>query len=130
MSLTLLSPLASLRVVLERVRPARSNVVVRALSRFAAQDWMVATYLMILTLAVLFGSGPRRATAVSMMLVDSAIFWACMVLARSDVLTTAWSGRLRFVGDLLYRVALIGGVIATFLQMLTDQLAIETNRFD
>jgi hypothetical protein len=118
MSQTLLSPLSSLRDALERVRlERRSSVAVRALSRFAAQDWMVASYLMFLTVAVLIGSGPRRPTAVVMVLADSAIFWACMLIARSDVLRTVWQGRLRIVGELLYRVALIGGVIATFLQL-------------
>ena len=118
MSQTLLSPLASIRDALERVRlERRSNVAVRTLSRFAAQDWMVASYLMFLTVAVLIGSGTRRPTAVAMILVDSAIFWACMLLARSDVLRSMWGGRFGTVGELLYRVGLIGGVIATFLQL-------------
>ncbi len=117
MSQTLLSPFASVRIALERVRSERSNVVVRALSRFAAQDWMVAAYLMFLTVAVVTGSGARRGAAIKMMLADSAIFWTCMLLARSEVMRSVWGGRLRVVGDLVYRVGLIGGVIATFLQL-------------
>lgn len=118
MSQTLLSPLSSLRDVLERVRRERDgNVVVRALSRFAAQDWMVAAYLMFLSVAVLLGAGARRPTAIVMMIVDSAAFWACMLLARSGVLHRLWGGRARVAGDVLYRVGLIGGVIATFLQL-------------
>lgn len=118
MSQSVLSPLASLRDAYERVRlERRSNVAVRALTQFAAQDWMVATYLMFLTVAVLLGSGRQRPTAIAMMLVDSAVFWACMLLARSDVLRSVWGGRVRPLGELLYRVALIGGVIATFLQL-------------
>lgn len=102
---------ASLRLVLARVRPARSNVIARALSRFAAQDWLVAGYLMVLSALVLMGSGPRRSTALTMLAADSVIFWACLLIGRSDL------GRFRVVGDLLYRVGLIGGVIATFLQL-------------
>ncbi len=111
MSQTLPSAFASRHVVLGRVRPAPRNVVTRALSRFAAQDWMVAAYLTVLTVAVVMGSGPRRTTALTMMLVDSAAFWACLLIGRSDL------GRFRIAGEILYRVGLIGGVIATFLQL-------------
>ena len=111
MAQTSLSSFASLHLVLARVRPAKTSGVVQALSRLAAQDLMVGSYLMVLTVAVLLGGGPRQATAITMVLVDSAIFWGCMLIARSDL------GRFRVVGDLLYRVALIGGVVATFLQL-------------
>ena len=107
-----LSPFASLDVILGRLRPAKANVVFAALSRFAAQDWLVGSYLMVLTAAVLLGDGPRRSIALTMLLVDSAIYWGCMLVARSDV-----GARLRPVADLLYRFALIGGVVATFLQL-------------
>ena len=139
MNQTLLSPLSSLRDVLERVRQETQTRarVVRALSRFAAQDWMVGAYLMFLLVAVLIGSGPRRPTAIVMMVADSAAFWTCMLVSRSDVLRTVWGGRARIVGDLLYRVGLIGGVISTFLQLqyilpTASHLAVDAqiHRFD
>ena len=112
MAQSTLPPFASLRVVLDRVRPAPTSFVLRSLSRFAAQDWMVGSYLMVLSFAVLLGHGPRRSTAIPMMLIDSVIFWGCMLIARSDV-----PQRFRIVADLLYRFALIGAVVATFLQL-------------
>jgi hypothetical protein len=111
MAQNILTSFPSLRVALERVRPAKTNLVVGALSRFAAQDWMVGAYLMVLTVAVVMGAGPRKSTAITMMLADSAFFWTFMVIARCNL------GRFRVVGDLLYRVGLIGGVITTFLQL-------------
>jgi hypothetical protein len=111
MAQSILTSFPSLRLVLDRVRPAKSSFIVRALSRFAAQDWLVGAYLLVLTGAVVMGSGPRRGTAIRMMVADSAVFWTCMVIARSDL------GRFRVVGDLLYRVGLIGGAISTFLQL-------------
>src|SRR4051812_8423966 len=95
-----LSSFTSLRFVL--TKPARTNVVAFALSRFAAQDWLVASYLIALTVAVGMGDGPRRNSAALMLGADSLLFWTCLLLARS--------GRLRVIGDVLYRVGLIGAV--------------------
>jgi PAP2 superfamily len=111
MAQNILPPFPSLPVVLEPARPAKTNVVASALWRFAAQDWLVASYLMVLTVAVAMGAGPRRSTALTMMVADSAMFWTCLLIARSDL------GRFRFVGDILYRVGLVGAVVATFLQL-------------
>ncbi len=89
----------------------RAQGALGTLERLAAQDWLVASYLMVLTVAVVMGSGPRRSTAIGMMVVDSLAFWAAMLFARSQ------PGKPRLLADLVYRVGLIGSVIATFLQL-------------
>ena len=94
-----------------RPRPAVLRIAAHAFTRLAAQDWLVGAYLMLLSVAVLMGAGPRRGTAITMLAVDTAAFWACMVIGRSDL------GRYRVLADLTYRVGLIGAVIATFLQL-------------
>ena len=81
------------------------------LERLAAQDWLVASYLMILSAGVVMGSGPRRHAAIGMMVVDSVVFWAAVLFARSRL------GQPQVLADLVYRVGLIGSVIATFLQL-------------
>ena len=92
-------------------RRARTLGALGTLERLAAQDWLVASYLMVLTVAVLMGSGPRRSAAIGMLVVDSVAFWAAMIFARGRF------GQPRVLADLVYRVGLIGSVIATFLQL-------------
>lgn len=85
--------------------------VLRALSGFAAQDWFVAAYMLVLLLLVGLGGGPRRDAALRCLVIDTVLFFGCMVIARSKV------ERWRFVADLLYRVGLIGALVTTFLQL-------------
>lgn len=85
--------------------------IVHALSSFAMQDWMVGSYLVVLLVGVLLGDGPRRRMAVECVAADTAVFFACMIAARSRV------DRWRLPADILYRFGLIGGVIGSFLQL-------------
>ncbi len=91
---------------------ARALSARRALSSFAMQDWLVASYMLVLLVGVVRGEGPRRGEAISYVLADSAVFVACMAVARSGALP-----RFKVAGDVLYRVGLIGAVIGSFLQL-------------
>ena len=90
--------------------PLRSRVR-RALARFAMQDCLVGAYLTVLLACVILGGGPRRSTAIAYVLADAAVFFACMVIARSQ--RKSW----RLAADILYRVGLIGAVLGSFLQL-------------
>ncbi len=85
----------------------------RVLWSFAAQDWLVGGYMLLLLLGVLRGGGPRRETALAYLLGDCAVFVVCMAIARSGVQAPRW----RLAGDALYRVGLIGVVVGSFLQL-------------
>ena len=87
------------------------NRVLRAFSSFAMQDWLVLAYLLVLLTGTLLGAGPHRRVAITCLVVDTAVFLACMLVARSEV------GKWRVAADVLYRVGLIGAVIASFLQL-------------
>ena len=86
----------------------------RLLSSFAAQDWLVASYMLVLLVGVLRGAGPRREAALAYVLGDCAVFVVCMVVARSGALQ---GSRWRRVGDALYRIGLLGAVVGSFLQL-------------
>jgi len=85
----------------------------RVLSSFAAQDWLVASYMLVLLIGVLRGAGPRREAALAYVLADCAVFVVCMAVARSGPRTGGW----RLAGDALYRIGLIGVVVGSFLQL-------------
>lgn len=89
-----------------------TGAVTRVLARMAAQDWLVAAYLVVLFVSVLLGSGPHRTKALGCLLADSAVFVGCMAVARSEL-----PARWRVVGNVLYRVGLIGALVSTFLQL-------------
>jgi len=81
------------------------------LAPFAVQDWLVALYLLVLLGSVLAGHGPRRPMALGCLAADGGAFLVAMAIARSKV------ERFRFVADVLYRGALVGALVATFLQL-------------
>jgi hypothetical protein len=85
----------------------------RVLSSFAAQDWLVASYMLVLLVGVLRGAGPRREAALAYVLADCAVFVVCMAVARSGPRAGGW----RLAGDALYRIGLIGVVVGSFLQL-------------
>jgi hypothetical protein len=91
----------------------RARVVRRALAGFAFQDWLVGSYMLVLALGVLRGTGPRRPMALTYVALDCALFAVCMVAGRSQVQAPAW----RLGSDVLYRVGLIGTVVGSFLQL-------------
>ncbi len=83
----------------------------RFVSMLAGQDWIVAGYLLILLAAVLHGSGPRRPTAIAGLVGDFVMLCSVLVLVRGEVL------RPGFVASLLYRFALLGALLGSFLQL-------------
>ena len=87
------------------------NRVLRALSSFAMQDWLMVSYLLVLLVCVLLGDGPRRRMAIACVLVDLVVFFACMFIARGEI------ERWRFAADMLYRLGLIGVLVGSFLQL-------------
>ncbi len=97
------------------VRSLPQSRVLRALSSFAMQDWLVGAYLATLLAGVLLGGGPRRPMAVMCVLADVVVYVTCMVIARSQAEKGAQKGA--FGADVLYRFALIGAVVASFLQL-------------
>lgn len=98
------------------VRPRdRFGALSRILGRFALQDWLVGAYLMVLLVCVVLGGGPRRDMAVTCVLADTAVFAACMLVARSELGNTSQTWRV--VSNVLYRVGLIGALISSFLQL-------------
>lgn len=100
-----------LSTVLEPLHAPPRSRLVRAFASFATQDWLVGAYLLVLLVSVMFGGGPHRTTAVAWLLVDVVVFFACMLVARSQV------ERWRLAADVLYRAGLIGALIASFLQL-------------
>ena len=48
------------RFTIDSITAAPRARVRRVLSSFAAQDWLVASYMLVLLLGVLRGAGPRR----------------------------------------------------------------------
>jgi hypothetical protein len=83
----------------------------RFVSLLAGHDWVVATYLMVLLAAVLHGSGPRRTTAILGLLGDLAALGTVLVLVRGEILKPG------FWCSLLYRLALLGSLLGSFLQL-------------
>jgi len=95
----------------EKVPAPPESRVLRAISNFAMQDWLVALYLMVLLVCVVLGDGPRRTTAIGCVVVDSLVLWTCLLIARSQV------EKARFAADVLYRVTLVVVVVGSFLQL-------------
>ncbi len=85
--------------------------VLRALQRFAVQDWLVLAYLALLLVGVRLGDGPRRPIATAWLGVDLVCVGGCLLVTRAGVVRPA------LLSGLLYRFALFGAVISSFLQM-------------
>ena len=101
------------RFTIDSITAAPRGRARRVLSSFAAQDWLVGSYMLVLLLGVLRGAGPLRQTALSYVLADCAVFVVCMAVGRSGVQAPRW----RIAADALYRVGLIGAVVGSFLQL-------------
>jgi hypothetical protein len=74
------------------------------------QDFVVLTYLVVMLLAVIAGGGPRRPTALMFASMDVVVFGTLVMTARRG-----WLGPT--VGGVLYRVALMFGLLGSFLQL-------------
>lgn len=81
-----------------------------AFGHLATQDWMVTSYLLVLTLLVGFGSGDRQPQAMRWILLDDLGFVFLLALARAPQTP-------RRLADMAYRIALPGAIIATFTQL-------------
>jgi hypothetical protein len=83
----------------------------RFTANLAVQDWMVVTYLLFLMVAVLHGDGPRRAAAIQWVLVDVVALITVLVLVRGGLV------KVGFTVGFLYRLALLGAPLGSFLQL-------------
>ncbi len=91
---------------------ARTTRLARAtLAQFAWQDWLVLAYLLVLAGSVFAGGGSRRTMAALAVGADLAVYVASMLLVRGALLPS------RIAANLVYRAALIGVVLASFLQL-------------
>ena len=82
------------------------------LRELAVQDWFIAGYFAVVLLAVVFGTGPGHAESVSIVVSDIVILWAGLALSRGGILT-----RGTIVSQLVYRLSLLGTVLASYFQM-------------
>lgn len=95
-------------------RPTRG--VARVLSNFAMQDWLVILYLLFLLASVLAGEGPRRAKAIGYLAADLAVCVTCISVERGCFVRLR-GATARFASRFLYRAALVGALVSTFLQL-------------
>jgi hypothetical protein len=86
------------------------DIVAVAIRDLAAQDWLVASYLVVLLGASVLGAGPRRAHAVACVSADFAIFAVTVLLVRARLLPPVIAG-------ILYRGAIVFAILASFLQL-------------
>ncbi|HQY61622.1 MAG TPA: phosphatase PAP2 family protein [Polyangiaceae bacterium] len=86
--------------------PVRPN---GPIASFAAQDWLVAAYMLVFWVLVALGTGPRRPALVWISL-DVVAFFGALVIARAP--TTP-----RLIADVVYRIALPGAIASTFSQL-------------
>jgi len=94
------------------LKPASPGARVRRFVRsLAAQDLVVASYLVVLLVAVLHGSGPRRESAIMGLVFDLAMLWTVLVLVRGERIKPG------FAASLLYRFALLGALLGSFFQL-------------
>lgn len=90
--------------------PRCSSPLAAALAPWAVQDLVVLAYLVALLLAVFHGAGPRRSTALVFVIADILVFATLVTASRR-----AWLGPT--ASALLYRSALLFGVLGSFLQL-------------
>lgn len=91
---------------------ARAQTAPSFFAQLAVQDWFLATYFFILTCAVAFGSGPKRAASLQWLAVDVTIFFGGLVLTRGNVIP-----RGTFANNLVYRIALFVAFQLSYFQL-------------
>lgn len=94
-------------------RPA-NDVGVRAgfFSQLAVQDWFLAAYFTLLSLAVMFGSGSNQAECMKSVGFDAALFTTGVVLTRGGILK-----RGSFVSGLVYRLSIFVSFQLSYFQL-------------
>jgi hypothetical protein len=79
---------------------------------WASQDWITIAYLTLLLAALSFGKGPNRAACIEHVVADLGAFLFVLALIRGNVIR--WGST---VSSLVYRVALIATLLASFFQL-------------
>jgi hypothetical protein len=91
----------------------------------AVQDWFIAGYFLVVLLAVAFGTGPGHAESASLVASDMVILWTGLILSRGGVLA-----RGTIVSQLVYRLTLMGTVLASYFQMRVILPAVSSRAVD
>jgi hypothetical protein len=96
--------------------PASGQVASSALNawvrNWASQDWIAITYLLLLIAALCVGKGPHRGECIVHVATDLGCFLFVLALVRGPVLR--WGS---LASALVYRVALIATLLASFFQL-------------
>jgi hypothetical protein len=90
--------------------PSLAGSVTRFWRELAFQDWVVLVYLVALLAVTIAGEGPRRATAISYLGADLALFGVALVLTRAAIIRGAGQA-------IVYRLGLFGAVFGSFSQL-------------
>jgi hypothetical protein len=91
----------------------------------AVQDWFIAAYFVAVLLAVAFGTGPGHAESASLVGSDIVILWVGLILTRGGILA-----RGTIVSQLVYRLTLLGTVLASYLQLRVILPAVSSRAVD
>jgi len=93
--------------------PARTRVAEGIARQLGVQDWFLAGYFLLLSLAVFgFGSGPNHAECMQWVALDVAVFVVGVLLTRGRVLTPG-----TLAHGLTYRVSLFASFLASYFQL-------------
>lgn len=90
--------------------PKPRSILRIVFGEWAAQDFVVFTYLTIFFLAVVAGSGPRRPAALAFTSFDAVVFGTLVTVGRNK-----WFGPK--ISAVVYRVALLFGLLGSFFQL-------------
>lgn len=86
------------------------------LTRFARnlapQDWYIVAYFSVMTLAVVFGSGPGREHSLKLIAIDVSCLAVGLALTRGEIIP-----RGTFVGSMLYRLTVWLTVFCSYFQL-------------
>ena len=92
--------------------PRTAASAVWHIHKLASQDWLTIGYLCALLIALAFGKGQDRGSCIRLVLADLGIYLSVLALVRAEVLK--WNGPFC---PLLYRVTVVGTLLASFFQL-------------
>jgi hypothetical protein len=95
----------------------------RVLRNLAAQDWIIAFYLLGLFIAVARGEGPGRTGAFTSLLADSVMVGAGMIVTRGGIIKGAPAA-------IVYRASIFLALLLSYLQMREILPAVTTRSLD
>jgi hypothetical protein len=95
-----------------RVAPASDSWLARCARNLAPQDWYITAYHCILLTALVFGSGPDRASCIRLVEVDFGLFLLGMALTRGGILRHG-----SFANALLYRMTVFLAIFLSYFQL-------------